>query len=1676
MAAKTDAPEGLDAEIDRGWFSPDLAGPAIDEAGATPSPLAVTPGMSEVEWQRVVESLQVLERELTCEVDPRRRAQLCWEVGRTYETRLGDDRRAVTAYQRAHRADPHHLPSLRSGRRIFERAARWPMVLRLLDAELRAVPSASARAALLVEKGEIYLKCAEPDHAATCFRAALELEPECRSAAAALVRWASGTGEGAALSHALETAAGLCATPSMRARVLLEAACVLQSSDPLDPSATALLEQAHAADPHDEEVADRLARTLQRGAHWERLIALYSSFPERLDASADRAARLTESARLLADRVGDSNRAEVFLEQALKTDPFFAPALELSAVLAERTGRFPALVAALQRLSEVTTEPAVRVRILMRMAAAQASNLGDEEGAIGSLERVLAVAPQWWPAREMLGRAFARRGDWERLVQLYEEEVELTTGEDRARSDRLYRLGELLESRLRQDVRAEVYYRWAVEGAPEVPHFVEAWLRVLRRIGDAERLVRALTLAVQRTDSTEERVALLEELAELRETRLRDPAGAKEAWSEVARLRPEHREARRRLQRLSMDLGAYEDALHWMEIEIAQGPEPRRLVSLLVACADLCEQHLSDRNAARRHLERALELDPRYVPALRASGRLYQATGALAQLVDMTRREAELASSPADAAAIWMRVGTLCREELADFDAAARAWERTIELAPDPLPAIRALQTLYGDVGEVEREAEMLGAEAERLVDPGERIALWCRLGSIWLYRAGRPELAIEAWQQALAVDPCTEHALQPLLSLLEERGLVHEIAATWRRCAEAAPTPAMAARAWVELARVCADRLGLEVEAIDACERALAVTQGAAQTAPLVLLQRLYRAATAPRALASVHRRLAVLTLEREGRLAHLETAAHLLDVEVDDADAAIDAWRAVLAVDPTHGGALDRLEERLPAGEARIEVHTRRITGRTEVREVVGALVARAEALRALDRLPEAIADLEHAVELDPNALLATRALREVLTAAGRGDDALRATEREARVTRDAAASAELFLVVARVREQRLSDPAGAFEAARAALERAPSEDEAARTVQRIGERLGRFAEVAHALEHRAQASPERAVESLLEVSRIYAQRLGAPELAVRALNQALMSTTGDRPTILQRLADLYVEAEDWNEAIVVYQRLREAAPDPELRRAVAFRIASIFEDKLSDLSRARDALQSLLGERPGDPDVQLRLARLAEGAGDLEAAIELTRGAVGVVKDPELAVELEVRVARLLEQRGRLDEAIEVYRSVLRTAPERADVALRAAELLGRRGDLSAVMETLGTTLDKVRAKSTPDTARLRRRAAELFVSHDPVRAVRELEALVADDPDDTDARQALVGTLVARESWEAALPHLTWLVARDPFALERVSTLRRALSRTGAHVHAAWLSTWLELLECASDEDRQASARLPDFPRYPALVRPVSARAEGSPTDTFESLVVTWVKALPRVFATPPTLPSRDPGLPALEALARRCGAAVGLDEVRVLVDRTLGDGVRYTDGTPPLLVFGATAVAELSPAEQAFHIVRGLELGRRHLAVLTSWPASTLETLLRTAALLPRASGERSHTVDESQRAHVAQLESLLDRRGRDAVAGTFDALDRHLASTDVAATIDGWWVSANVAAMRIAGPRAAWSVLARTAPSQVRALPVLDRWRATPCTRAMARAVIEGEVTDLPGVGAPGTP
>ena len=236
---------------------------------------------------------------------------------------------------------------------------------------------------------------------------------------------------------------------------------------------------------------------------------------------------------------------------------------------------------------------------------------------------------------------------------------------------------------------------------------------------------------------------------------------------------------------------------------------------------------------------------------------------------------------------------------------------------------------------------------------------------------------------------------------------------------------------------------------------------------------------------------------------------------------------------------------------------------------------------------------------------------------------------------------------------------------------------------------------------------------------------------------------------------------------------------------------------------------------------------------------------------------------------------------------------------------------------------------------------------------------------------------------------------------------------------------------------------------------------------DELMGVVTRALPRLFGAPPTVPTREVNMAELEATARRCAECMALDDVRVLADRTLGEGVRYTDTWPPMILFGATAVGRMGAAEHAFHVARGIELGTRRLAGLLAWDWRAVQTLLETVTCLDGHRPPEGVTPRQEMDQRVDQLTALLDRRMQRALQDRLADLRRALPRLDIGGAMAAWDESANRVGLLLAGSIAPAVAVLRRGAVDVPGTPPAERLAVHAPVRALARWLVDDEYYEV---------
>jgi golgin subfamily B member 1 len=1209
--------------------------------------------------------------------------------------------------------------------------------------------------------------------------------------------------------------------------------------------------------------------------------------------------------------LGKEAEAAEHLASLVLLEPDVAQHRSELAELAARIGRFDRLAEVLSNAAEDSTDPALKVELMMQAGDVHMTHLADPGRAIDLFLRILALpgvatdaalvaARRVEPLLEAAGRSWERLDVNEQIAKLQSDpdakasalsaaarlagelgenaraiaslDARLGLGDD---ADALDTLIDLLEREHRWDAILGALERRARSDRTDAQKRRDL-VRIARIEQDEQKVTDAAIFAWRRVEDefgesdegTDALVSLL---------------GGVERWdelSELLRTAAENAELAPRRSELLRRLGDVE-RLHKRELELAVGSYEGALVA-------------DPRNELARAGVGALLTEPAHRPAAaNALMRAYAATDewqltlALTEhrLASISGGDDDFPAAPARAR-ILREAAQLAERRGMDKETAFRFLARAFVETPSDAALESELTRLAEATGQwrptTEAYAEVLDALENGSAKAGDAsqaggwvVGLRFRLGEILETRLEEPERALAAYQGARAEAPGELNIARAAIRVAARAG----------RWDAAAATLLSAARSLDRLA----EELPLAIEefvqgplAWDGITRALgSVIEQATELAPSVGRD--------------LEARLGAWHRDRRG-----------------NPDSAEAAFTRALVRDPENAELLSQLThiQRRSKGRPLVDTLLRlsRATGGDldllrEAAEIATAVVKDRGFAKSILESLHALA-IERWVPLDdatstkrPESLEATVvtvgppvpcapqvewSMRELLKIYDEEDSPGRMLEilgSTAKLPFDAATSRSMLHEAARLAETRLDDPERAILLYGELFDRDTNDEAAITALTALYEKLGRKADLLQIQRRRiADAkTPERRIELRLTAGSIE-RSLGNVPGAVRTLRENLTEEPRHEPTLL-RLVELYEEAELFADLVDLLASQADFALDAgEKTRAADTweRSARLAEERLASPDRAIDYFERIIGieERSTALD---SMARLLAVRGDHARAAEILERLR--VASPSERAALTLRLAEALSASGRPDLARERLEEATAEYPNDEPIRARLSATYER-------MEAWGP-LAKLLAEGAshaPDKAtRLARllRSADLFATHsaNPGAAIPLLEQASDLDPSDRTIKLSLAEALGAAGRFPEARTMLRVVI--DGFGG------RRPKERAPAHYHLARLEMKMGDRARALVE-LDAATRID--PSNPEILRALAelARDDGQlerAERSFRALLV----ALPRAEDSQPGAPIvRTEVLLELSAVAERQGEE---DRAREIRESALEAGMR-----------------------------------------------------------------------------------------------------------------------------------------------------------------------------------------
>jgi tetratricopeptide (TPR) repeat protein len=1092
------------------------------------------------------------------------------------EERLADLDAAATTYRQILAIDPGSVRALHALAKVEEARGDWDGLDQVLDAELAISTDAEVRFALLMRLGALEQKSLDRPVSALA-----------RYRAALAIPAANGAARPVALEAVV---AFLDGDGPAKAVALATRAEVARDALPLferarDPGRVArALEVMRAATPGTD------ARALE---HDRRLVALYGG------ELADPARAWDAAARVHAvEPTDDDNRAVLHR-------------------LAGTLGRHVELAARLQAglgQAQAAGAPAGQIRVLAAELAQVSSNeLADAAAAERAWLAVLAAEPDAADAFAALAQIYRGVARWGDLRALLERRVEVTH-DDRIRKAALVELAQLDEDVLGDPTGAIAAHTRILDLEPTA---LASYKALERLYADGQGWAELEQLLNREHDvvADKDQAQLYYRRAELRAHKLGDPAGAVDLLEQVVARQRGHADGRELLEELL--------------------PQP----------------------ALRLRIARMLEP-------------LYLADHLWKDLVLVLGAQRELAVGPGEAVELYARIAAVEEQELATPRAAFDSWTAALLLDPTDLRARQALPRLGA---QLDRWPEVTAAweKAAAAVpdhDVATRAALFGELGELYDLHLGDTEHATSAYERLLAADPhgpTAAVAMAALARLYEEGERWPELRAILRRQADNVDSANLGARkallarvAGLDEARLANPAAAIETwrevagddpddrDALTALER---LHQGGEQWPALVeILRRKAELAGAPEAAKVELRRIAeiheiMLEQPSDAIAAHLEILDHL----PEDSETLHELSR-LYRDGARHVDLLDVLERRLAAADDAGAPISERVALEAEIATLLAGPLARpAEALdrwaRVLVRQGDhavALAAVEHALDDRDLRGRAVEILRPLYDSTGQDDKLAGLLTRVATSADDVREQLAAWSDVGLVRERRLRDLPGAFDARIKALEAAVTEPElpqALGEVERLAAQLGREGDLIDVYRRIAPDVLDGEIQRRLYLDVADLARAVRGDVALaREHYQKVIDAQPDDRRALHALESIYREGGEHARLWEILSRKAELAGDDlDERVACLAEAAALSAGPLDRPDEAIAGWEQVLELEPQRHDAVVALEALYRKGERWHDLVDLHERRLGFAFTVEEAVALRVWLGELHER---------------------------------------------------------------------------------------------------------------------------------------------------------------------------------------------------------------------------------------------------------------------------------------------------------------------------------------------------------------------------------------------------------------------------------------------------------
>ena len=1357
----------------------------------------------------------ILEMRVKATTDKLELVDLYARLGEIYEERLNQTADSIRSYRRIFDdLDKTHEGAVAALGRIFAQLGNWVELNNVFERELANASGDVAEAEIRAKIAHLASdKLAEPQRAIDTWKIVLDLRGEDPEALLALSNLYDTQQLWRELVEILERQFEIAPSDDDRVNILTRRARIF--SDKLQKDELALEDWNRVLDIDYANLAAlrSISAIRRRQQDPAELVAALHQMVDRASTLLDED-QLKEIFRELGKTYGEQLQQPFDAADAwrklLEVGPDFEAMDALEAIYRSEEKWTDVIDVKMQRAGALA-DPLEKVEEFRTVAFIWTETLLEPDSATLAYQKILEVEPTSDEAFVELEKRHTTASRWEPQIELYLGRLE-SREEAAEKTELLRKIARVFEEHLddkNQALDALINALGEDFHDRETAKYLERMAQATGRWGEV--IQTANTWLKEQTDP-KQKIRLCLHLAKWYGDDLGHPEFAQPYYAQIVQLDPNNVGALRQMGQL------YRKSANWQQLgatltralDVAIADVDRK--EIMTELGELLDSQMSQTDQAISYFQRALEVDPQYIPALENLERIYGAKGQNRELVDVLQRKVPALTDPVQIATTKLRVGSLYETNLNDPTKAAVVYREVLDVDAANLQGMRGLARVYELLNQWAELVKILEAQLDVVATERERIDVLMHLANMQEEHFLKADIAAQRLEQVLEIDANHEEAYFALERNYRKLRQWLELINAYERHVAATVDRKTKAGLYGAIAQVYADEVEDVERAIDAYRNIVDLDE--TNIPALDALSKLYDKQGDANQSIEFMTRVADLTQDTKQRVESFYRIGKAHDEKLGDRVAAQDRYEMALDLEPAHLPSLTALRL-IAIDNADFDKAARYLD---QEQSYTTAPRPRAKLLVELGRLrEESLGDHDSAV-------LAWEAAHE---ADDENEDAALPLVDEY-ITREIWDKAEplLDLLVRKAgkrergEQHELQNKLGivtsalgkddkAFKAYSAAHQLDLTDQATIRGLAEVSFRLkdwgGALTNFQKVLTSLGESETEARADVYFKLGCIKREQ-GQAKQAINNFERALGVDAAHRPT-LEALVSLYFELKDWKQVVAYKRQILDNVFDGEERFKVLLEIGDIWQDNDKSPLKSIEALEEARDINPSHHVLLHKLLALYQATENWAKMIDTIATIADMEKDPGRKSKFLYTMAQIYrDKEGDQDRAVELFNEALDLNPTFLEAFERINKILTSKKDWKALERAFRKMLRRLSAAnaSNPELEyNLWHNLGLIYRDRlsDTNSAIEAFKMATRFKPDEAVERQILAELFESTDQMEAAIGEHAIVLQKDPMRVDPYRSLYKLYLKQHEYDRAWCMCAALAFLHKADEEEQR-----------------------------------------------------------------------------------------------------------------------------------------------------------------------------------------------------------------------------------------------------------------------------------